>query len=119
MGHDMPITTNILDRRATRFVLWSPRPPRAPPRLVIGRLRPANPPAVDGVQRIALAPVADAAGLFEIEAANCGLNDGVVYHYWFEVDESRSALPPPTRIVVTDPFAPCVDWRVFPPGITE
>jgi hypothetical protein len=54
-----------------------------------------------------------------VAAANCGLDDGVVYHYWFEVDDSRSAFQPPARVVVTDPFATCVDWRIFPPGVTE
>src|SRR5262249_49338125 len=110
---------NILDRRATRFVLWSPRSQVAPPRLVIGRLRPGNPPVVERVQLIPLARAAGADGLFEIAAADCGLDDGVVYHYWFEVDDSRSSLQPPARVAVTDPFATCVDWRVFPPSVSE
>jgi len=115
----MPIGTDILNRATTRFVLWCPRVQVAPPRLVIGRLRPGNPPAVEGVQLIALAPAADPAGLFEVAAADCALDEGVVYHYWYEVDDSRSELHPPARIVVTDPFATCVDWRVFPPAVTE
>jgi len=117
----MPITNNILDRRTTRFVLWSPRPQVAPPRLVIGRLRPGNPPDVESVRLspISLVPVAAAAGLFEIAAADCGLDDGVVYHYWFEVDDSRSPQHPPARVAVTDPFATCVDWRIFPPGVID
>ena len=117
----VPTSNDILNRRATRFVLWSPRVQVVPPRLVIGRLSPGNPPAFEGVQLspIALAPARDAAGLFEVAAANCGLDDGVVYHYWFEVDDSRSGFQPPARVVVTDPFATCVDWRIFPPGVTE
>jgi len=117
----VPTSNDILNRRATRFVLWSPRVQVVPPQLVIGRLSPGNPPAFEGVQLspIALAPARDAAGLFEVAAANCGLDDGVVYHYWFEVDDSRSGFQPPARVVVTDPFATCVDWRIFPPGVTE
>jgi len=115
----MPISTNILDRRATRFVLWSPRPQNTTPELVIGRLRDGNPPTVEGIRHVALVPAADTAGLFEVEAANCGLDDGAVYHYWFEVDDSRSDLHPSARVVVTDPFSSCVDWRVVPPGATD
>jgi len=115
----MPITTDILDRRATRFVLWSPRPQNTTPNLVIGRLNLGNPPTVEGIRHVALVPARDAAGLFEVTAASCGLDDNAVYHYWFEVDDSRSALHPPARVVVTDPFASCVDWRVVPPGATD
>jgi pullulanase len=115
----MPISCDILNRRANRFVLWSPRPQNQAPQLVIGRLRPGNPPTVEGISHVALASATDTAGLFEVVAATCGLQDGVVYHYWFEVDDSRSGLRPPARIIVTDPFATCVDWRVFPPGASE
>ena len=59
----MPISTDILNRRTTRFVLWSPQPQNTAPELVIGRLRNGNPPAVEGIRYIALAPTADAAGL--------------------------------------------------------
>src|SRR5229473_3875171 len=45
----MPISADILNRRATQFVLWSPRPQNQPPRLVIGRLQPGNPPTVQGI----------------------------------------------------------------------
>jgi len=115
----MSISTDILTRRTTRFVLWCPRTQNTPPELVIGRLRNGNPPAVEGIRHVALAAVAGPAGLFEVAAANCGLEDGAVYHYWFEVDDSRSDLHPPARVVVTDPFASCVDWRVVPPGATN
>ncbi|MGC2525511.1 MAG: hypothetical protein WA417_23155 [Stellaceae bacterium] len=114
----MSISADILDRRTTGFVLWCPRPQNAPPQLIVGRLVPGNPPTVVEVRRIALAPVPEAAGLFAVAAAACGLADGTVYHYWFEVDDSRSSQQPPARMAVTDPFATCVDWRVFPPGAT-
>ena len=103
----MPISADILNRRATRFVLWSPRPQSAPPLLVIARLVPGNPPTLTDISKFPLAPAPGAAGLFEIDAAACGLQDGAVYHYWFEVDDSRSAQNAPARIAVTDPFATC------------
>jgi pullulanase len=112
----VPVTTDLLNRRETRFVLWSPRPQTAPPLLVVGRLVPGNPPVVAEIRRIVLAPAADCDGLYEIEAAAAGLTTDTVYHYWFEVDDSRSAASPPARVSVTDPFATSVDWRVFPPA---
>jgi pullulanase len=115
----MGITADILNRRTTRFVLWAVCPQDVPPQLVIGRLRNGNPPSVEAIQRFTLAAVADSLGLFEINATACGLQPGVVYHYWFEVDDSRSSAQPPARIIVTDPFATCVDWRVFPPGAAD
>ena len=87
----MPIIINIPDRRTTRSVLWNPRLQNAPPRLVIGRLQAGNPPTLEGIRRIDLRSLPDALDLFEVAAANCGLDDGVVYQYWFEVDDSRSA----------------------------
>jgi len=113
----MPISCDILERRTDRFALWCPRPQREAPQLVIGRLRAGNPPTVEDVRRFPLAAAADATGLFEISAAACQLEDETTYHYWFEVDDSRSASP--ARVVVTDPFATCVDWRAFPPGATD
>jgi 1,4-alpha-glucan branching enzyme len=115
----MGISADILDRRTTRFVLWSPLPQNVPPQLVIGRLRNGNPPTVEDIRRVVLAAAADAVGLFQLDAAACGLEIGAVYHYWFEVDDSRSNVQPAARVMVTDPFATSVDWRVFPSGAAD
>ena len=112
----MPISADILNRRATKFTLWCPRSQHQPPRLVIGQLRPGNPPVVDDIKHITLSAAANASGLFEADSATCGLSDDTVYHYWLEVDDSRSNQQPPARVTVTDPFATCADWRVFPPN---
>jgi len=108
----VPISCDILERRADRFVLWCPRPQSAAPLLVLGELRTGNPPRIDGVRRFPLKPAAGLADLYELPAAVCGLQDNTSYHYWFEVDDSRASAP--GRIAVTDPFATCVDWRAFP-----
>lgn len=113
----MPISCDILDRRADRFLLWCPRAQSAAPQLVLAQLRPGNPPTLANVRRFPLSPAAGKDGLFEVAAAACALADDTTYHYWFEVDNSRSSSP--ARIVVTDPFATCVDWRVFPPAATD
>ncbi len=112
----MQIGYDLLTRRSTRFILWSPRRQTRSPLLVIGRLRSGNPPAIVDLRRIPLASSPDSGDLFEIAAADCGLDDDTVYHYWFELDDSRSNRSPPDSVVVTDPFATSVDWRVVPEG---
>lgn len=117
----MAISVDLLTRRATRFVLWSPRRQTREPVLVIGVFVPGNPPSLQGVKEVPLKGPQDvASGLWELAAddAKLALTRGQVYHYWLEVDDSRSTADPPVRVRVTDPFAETVDWRVFPPGTT-
>ena len=116
----MPISADILDRRTTGFVLWSPRPQATAPVLVLSNFRPGNPPGIINVRRVPLAPAPGVpVGLWELPAADCGLSVGTIYHYWLEVDDSRSTATPPARVAVTDPFARSVDWRVFPPNAPD
>jgi pullulanase len=103
--------TDILKRRQTHFVLWCPRE-TSPPVLILGRLRMGNPARFKELARLPLQPVTDRPGLWELEAASCGLIQGQVYHYWFEVDNS---WPEPARIQVTDPLAYGVDYRLYAP----
>lgn len=101
----MPLAADILDRKQTHFVLWHPKPSAQPPTLVIGTFTPGNPPRLDGERRIALTREAGFPDLFTVPAGACGLVEGSVYHYWFEVGGIRS----------TDPFAFTVDWRLRAP----
>jgi 1,4-alpha-glucan branching enzyme len=112
------VGADILIRRADRFVAWLPPAQSQVPVLVIGRLQPGNPPTIQ-VARVPMPAVAGLSGLYEVPASLCGLTAGVAYHYWIEVDDSRSSAAPPARIAVTDPFATSVDWRVFPPGASD
>jgi len=115
----MSITTDILDRRAREFLVWSPGTQSQAPRLVIGELTPGNPPTLVSLPASPpLSPVPGLDGLWALSAAELGLADNHVYHYWFEVDDSRSGNPP-GRVCVTDPFACSVDWRVCPPGARD
>jgi pullulanase len=104
----MPLPADLLDRRQTQFVLWHPKPapPAAAPVLVIGQFQAANPNEFVNAQRFTLAPVAGFPDLYAIDAAACGLMDGQVYHYWFEIDGS---------VLCTDPAATTVDWRLRAP----
>ncbi len=115
----MPISADILSRRTTRFVLWAPATQSQAPQLVIGQLVPGNPPTLQNPKRVPLAQVGGTTGLWDVAGSACGLVDGHVYHYWIEVDDSRSSANPPARISVTDPFAFSVDWRIYPLGATD
>ena len=59
--------------------------------------------------------VAGFSDLWEIRASECGLVDGEIYHYWFEVTVRAAAPGIPRRIRITDPTATMVDWRVIAP----
>jgi pullulanase len=104
------MNTNLLDRKLTHFVLWAPGQTR--PSLVIGKLQYGAPPILSGEHTFPLAAVAGVSGLFEIAATSCGLTDGHVYHYWFEVDDTRPGHATGARVSVTDPTSSTVDWRL-------
>jgi len=59
--------------------------------------------------------VAGFSDLWEIPATECGLVDGEIYHYWFEVMVPATAPGIPRRVRITDPTATMVDWRVIAP----
>lgn len=102
---------NLLDRRDENFALWSPYEPAASPTLVIGEFQEGTPPTVANQRRFDLKPVTGLSGLWCVRAADCGLTDGRVYHYWFEVQDTFPGHTDP-RIVVCDPMAFTTDWRV-------
>src|SRR5271168_224130 len=104
---------DLLLRKSTHFVLWSPRVVAIAPVLVIGQFQQGNPPTLIAVNRFAMTPAAGVTGLWEIAAAACQLVDGTVYHYWFEV-QSTNPDRPGGAIPCTDPTAWTVDWRLLP-----
>ena len=114
----MPITADVLKRKLTHFVLWRPNASTTSPTLVIGRLAPGNPPTFTGPKRFPLVAAAGAPGLWEVAATDCQLQDGQVYHYWFEVEDTSASAQPAPPLLCTDPLAFAVDWRLFPPGTT-
>lgn len=114
----MPLAADLLDRKQTQFVLWHPKPDAAAgPVLVIGQFQAGNPPALANQQRFNLALVDGFTDLFAIDAADCELADGEVYHYWFEVEDSDPSRNPPQRVLCTDPIASTVDWRLRTPRL--
>jgi pullulanase len=104
------VNTDLLNRKSAAFVLWAPG--QAAPRLVVGMFQAGAPPSLAGEQTFPLAPVAGRSGLFQITPAACGLVNGTVYHYWFEVDDTNIGHQAGARILVSDPTAFTTDWRL-------
>src|SRR5436190_18247041 len=106
-----PMTPDILTRRRTAFVLWRPLLTDVPPAVVIGTFQAGNPPSLANRTSFALTLVAGTTDLWSVSAASCGLVDGTVYHYWFEVTDS-SPFRDGRRLLCADPLAHTVDWRL-------
>lgn len=118
----MGTPADLLERRTTHFVLWHPHAPTPVPELIIGRFQPGNPPSLADEHRFPLSPVQNFPDLYAVSAADCDLQDGHVYHYWFEVEDSTPGRNPRLRVRCTDPLASAIDWRLradrLPPPFT-
>ena len=106
---------DLLARRTTHFLVWRPATNAPPPVLVIGEFAYGNPPKLAGEKRLPLQAVPGFTDLFAVAAATAGLVDDHTYHYWFEVSETAPDRPRDSRVLVTDPFATTVDWRLRSP----
>ena len=88
---------HLLERKRTHFVLWRPNPEGDPPQLVIGTYDPALAPALRGERtlplRLSTALGDDSGTVWEIAAADCGLESGRVYHYWFLAADTNVYRP--------------------------
>jgi pullulanase len=82
---------------------------------VIGEFQSTNPATLANEHTFPLTAVNQADGLWELAATAAGLHGGTVYHYWFELDDTKPGRPAGQRIRVTDPAAFIVDWRVRAP----
>lgn len=100
--------------KQTAFVLWRPANIVPVPRLIVGEFAPGNPPSLANRKAFPLAPLLGHTDLWGIAASACGLTEGKVYHYWFEVTDS-SPTRNGSRILCTDPTAFTVDWRLLTP----
>ena len=103
---------DLFKRKQTAFVLWRPARTTVAPKLIIGEFQPGNPPALINRQEFDLELLPGQTDLWGVEAAACGLTDGRVYHYWFEITDS-SPTRNGSRIQCTDPTAFTVDWRLM------
>ena len=106
------MSSPLLERKETHFAFWRPGPSLPSPTLVIGVFKTGNPPTLDQRQDIPLTPAVDSDEVWEVAASSCGLTDGQVYHYWFEVTDTSPFRTSHPTIRCTDPTAYGVDWRL-------
>ena len=105
------MAAHLIGLKRKAFVLWRPLNAVPTPKLLIGEFQAGNPNVLKNRQKFDLKQLPDHGDLWAIDAAECGLTNGQVYHYWFEVlDSSRDDTPRP--IQCTDPTAFTVDWRL-------
>ena len=107
------MTTPLLQLKETNFVLWRPAA-NPPPSLILAQVIAGSPLVVQERPPLPLQPAAGFTDLWSLAAKDCALQDGALYHYWFEVTAQQPARPA-IRIRITDPFATVVDWRVLAP----
>lgn len=111
--------SDLLRRKETHFILWRPRESEPPPKLVIGSFEPGNPPKFINERSLELRPSPDMADLWELPVSECGLQEGGVYHYWFEIKDSNPYKSTHPKIRCTDPTAWTVDWRILSPRMPD
>ncbi len=104
------MSADLLKRRTTHFTLWAPQ--QTSPELVIGTFQFGAPPSHGGRKRLALKAVPGLDDLWEIRATACELEDQKLYHYWFEVNDTRPGSDTHSRVLVTDPLTTTPDWRL-------
>ncbi|MGE5443039.1 MAG: hypothetical protein ACM3SR_00345 [Ignavibacteriales bacterium] len=107
------MSVDILKRKETHFMLWRPRNTNPIPKLVIGQFKSGNPPEFVNEQVIDLVQSPAVPDLWEKPASECNLEEGKVYHYWFEVMDSDPYRNIHRPIRCTDPMAWTVDWRLL------
>lgn len=106
------MTAAILTKKETAFVLWKAASTAMPPALVIGQLQEGTPITLVNEKVLPLQPDPAFPDLWSVNASDCNLQEGTVYHYWFEVNDARSGHGA-QRIRITDPVACMVDWRLL------
>ena len=102
---------HLFGLKQSKFVLWRPANTAAAPKLIIGEFKAGNPSTLENRREFALAQQPGIIDLWGIDASACGLTDGKVYHYWFEVTDS-SPFRDGSRILCTDPTTFTADWRL-------
>lgn len=112
---------DLLNRKKTHFVLWRPGISQPAPTLYIGSIDPESPDRLAQVKEFPLNQSQDFPELWEVSAAECNLEDGQVYFYWFKVRNTDPYDPANINQIMycTDPTATTVDRRIPAPTLQE
>jgi hypothetical protein len=110
------MAAHLFELKKRAFVLWRVKESEPPPRLVIGRFQPGNPPELTERREFRFEHHPQMPDLWTVAAEGCGLVEGRVYHYFFELTDSNP-FRNGRRILCTDPTAFTVDWRLLAPRL--
>ncbi|XQQ05283.1 MAG: alpha-amylase family glycosyl hydrolase [Leptolyngbya sp. IPPAS B-1204] len=105
---------DLLSRKQTHFLLWRPGQTNPAPSLCIGIGSEVS-GKVEPLVEIPLQADPVFSDLWLVAAADCGLIDGQVYHYWFKLQRTRPDANA-AFIYCTDPTAYTVDRRFLAPA---
>src|SRR5204863_7570755 len=108
----MLLPADLLTRRPTHFVLWRPNQSTIPPLLICGKFMPENPPLLNGERQFPMNAAPGVNGLREVAAAACGLSEGDIIHYWFEVVDIYPHSDRSRSVRCTDPTVATVAGRL-------
>ena len=113
------MTTHLMDRKVTHFVLWRPGRTDPPPKLFIGTFQEGSASPFSAFRAFDLSQPnpTQFPDLWDIAAQDCGLVDNTVYHYFFlcggtnvyDQDAARKVL------YCTDPIATTIDRFTLAP----
>lgn len=109
---------NILERKATHFLLWRPGKIELIPELFIGTF-PEKRNNFEHFKTFPLQQNSEFAELWEIAVTDCGLVEGTVYFYWFKVANTNVYEKITDPIYCTDPISYAVDRRLSPPHVSN
>ena len=90
-------------------MLWRPGATDPDPKLLIG----LTTQPISQFKEIPLTPSREFPELWQVAAADCGLEEGQVYYYWFKVRNSEpyDAVSHNEILYCTDPMAYTIDRR--------
>ena len=108
------MVADLLIRKQHAFVLWRVANTAQPPTLIIGELWQGTPIEFINQRTFVLQQDINHPDLWFINASQCQLWDGWVYHYWFEVSDATEGRPG-LRVRITDPTAFTVNWQLLAP----
>ncbi|HWQ18821.1 MAG TPA: alpha-amylase family glycosyl hydrolase [Methanotrichaceae archaeon] len=117
---DINIIPDLLRLKENNFVLWRPNTTIIP-KLVIGKFELGNPSRLTSISVHEFSQHPEHPDIWVV---NLGpllpdvLQDGQVYHYFFEVHDS-SPYKTNQNILCTDPTAWTVDWRLMAPRLSN
>lgn len=107
--------SDLLELKRDHFVVWRPNA-EITPQLIIGILQPGNPCTLVDSQTCNFRPHPEYEELWILPVSEIpNFRDGGVYHYFIKIRDTNPYKKHKQDIMITDPMAYAVDWRLRAP----